>query len=417
MPPTAAVRGSCSSRQHTHRHTQQTHAATEENNKHRARGAGTTSRTRQEKRKEKRLEALEQAAQRCKDRLREEAEAALEKAEAEAKALEKAEAEAKALEKAEAEAKALEEAQALEKVKAESSRHRRQAARLRLQLGLEKGQDGPQERQRRAKEEAQGKGPWKRRKGRMPKVVWRGAEREGAGQGRGAHVPDPPDDAPEFINACSELKIPDDLSLPGKKQDNSLAERTNQFIVDQTTACLVHAGLPTCYWIYAITALCHLMNVEEINGSSAWFRLHGEHSKGERSHFARWLSSNRAMQGRQEREVRTTRGNRENEDPDPTLLQDIDQRQLDEVQEIAGIAHDEKGEAVEVVEPGSKEDKDAVEDVADLPHVSTGKAKDCIIDNRNDLGKIVKLDARGRPYPASRWIQDDEDNKSGRIHT
>ena len=55
------------------------------------------------------------------------------------------------------------------------------------------------------------------------------------------------DDAPEFINACSELKIPHDLSLPGKKQSNSLAERTNQFIVDQTTACLVHAGLPTCY--------------------------------------------------------------------------------------------------------------------------------------------------------------------------
>ena len=90
------------------------------------------------------------------------------------------------------------------------------------------------------------------------------------------------DDAPEFINACSELKIPHDLSLPGKKQNNSLAERTNQFIVDQTNACLAHAGLPTCYWIYAITALCHLMNVEEINGSSAWFRLHGEHFKGEK---------------------------------------------------------------------------------------------------------------------------------------
>ena len=59
---------------------------------------------------------------------------------------------------------------------------------------------------------------------------------------------------------------------------------------------------------------------------------------------------------------------------------------------------DEKGEDVEVVESGSKEDKDAVEDGADLPHVSTGKAKDGII-YRNDLGKTVKLDARGRPYP------------------
>ena len=37
------------------------------------------------------------------------------------------------------------------------------------------------------------------------------------------------DDAPEFISACSELKTPHDLSLPGKKQNNS---RTNQFIND-----------------------------------------------------------------------------------------------------------------------------------------------------------------------------------------
>ena len=41
----------------------------------------------------------------------------------------------------------------------------------------------------------------------------------------------------------------------------------------------------------------------------------------------------------------------EDEDPDPTLLQDIDQRQLDEAEEIAGIEHDEKGEDVEVVGP------------------------------------------------------------------
>ena len=66
---------------------------------------------------------------------------------------------------------------------------------------------------------------------------------------------------------------------------NSLAERTNQFIIDQTSACLVHAGLPTCYWVQAITTLCHLMNVEEVNGSSAWLRLHGEEFKGEKIPF------------------------------------------------------------------------------------------------------------------------------------
>ena len=88
----------------------------------------------------------------------------------------------------------------------------------------------------------------------------------------------------------------------------------------------------------------------------------------------------------------------EDEDPDPTLLQDVDRGQLDEIEVIAGIMHDEKGEDVEVVEPGSTEDKDAVDDIADLPHVSTGKAKDGII-YRNDLGKTVKLDVRGRAYP------------------
>ena len=51
------------------------------------------------------------------------------------------------------------------------------------------------------------------------------------------------DDAPEFINACSELKIPHALSLPGKTQDNSLAERTNQFIVDQIQSVPMDSGL------------------------------------------------------------------------------------------------------------------------------------------------------------------------------
>ena len=77
-----------------------------------------------------------------------------------------------------------------------------------------------------------------------------------------------------------ELKLHHDLSLPGRPQNNSLAERTNQFIIDQTSACLVHAGLPTCYWAQAIT-----MNIEEVNGSSAWMRLHGEEFKGEKIPF------------------------------------------------------------------------------------------------------------------------------------
>ena len=47
----------------------------------------------------------------------------------------------------------------------------------------------------------------------------------------------------QLINACVELKLNHDLSLPGRPQNNSLAERTNQLIIDQTS--VVHAGLPT----------------------------------------------------------------------------------------------------------------------------------------------------------------------------
>ena len=97
------------------------------------------------------------------------------------------------------------------------------------------------------------------------------------------------DDGPELINACVELKLNHDLSLPGRPQNNSLAERTNQFIIDQTSACLVHAGLPTCYWAQAITTLCHLMNIEEVNGSSAWMRLHWRGVQGREDTF--WCAS------------------------------------------------------------------------------------------------------------------------------
>ena len=202
------------------------------------------------------------------------------------------------------------------------------------------------------------------------------------------------------------------------------------------------------------------MNVEEINGSSAWFRLHGEHFKGEKIPFGapiefkpsdargdkrekfepkgetgifagynlssglHWARKYRAwaltsfagvdlsvrkakipprlrqphqtermvlkmpvsfpIQEKYKMKNETLEGVEqidgeddggvhleqpaEDEGPDPTLVQDIDQRHLEEVEEVAGVAHDEKGEDVEVIEPGSKEDKDAVEDVADLPH-------------------------------------------------
>ena len=42
------------------------------------------------------------------------------------------------------------------------------------------------------------------------------------------------DHAPQFIEAMNEMKIPIDHSLPGRPQTNSIAERTNQFILTAT---------------------------------------------------------------------------------------------------------------------------------------------------------------------------------------
>ena len=52
------------------------------------------------------------------------------------------------------------------------------------------------------------------------------------------------DQAPQFIEAMNEMKIPIDHSLPGRPQTNSIAERTNQFILAATATCLLEAGLP-----------------------------------------------------------------------------------------------------------------------------------------------------------------------------
>ena len=84
------------------------------------------------------------------------------------------------------------------------------------------------------------------------------------------------DHAPQFIEAMSEMKIPIDHSLPGRPQTNSIAERTNQFILTATSTRLLEAGLPPCFWRTAILCVCHLLNVEPNDDElSAWCKLHG----------------------------------------------------------------------------------------------------------------------------------------------
>ena len=80
------------------------------------------------------------------------------------------------------------------------------------------------------------------------------------------------DVAPEFEAAMSELRIPLDHSLPGKPNNNSLAERTNQEIINTVATAMLHAGLPAQYWSFALNCVTHNLNIEDIegDGDSAW---------------------------------------------------------------------------------------------------------------------------------------------------
>ena len=88
------------------------------------------------------------------------------------------------------------------------------------------------------------------------------------------------DQAPQFVKACTELRITLDTSVPGRKVTNSLAERNIQFLVGATATCLLEAGLPACYWSFAVTCVSHLLNIEELDEGSAWQKMHKEKFKG-----------------------------------------------------------------------------------------------------------------------------------------
>ena len=91
------------------------------------------------------------------------------------------------------------------------------------------------------------------------------------------------DVAPEFEAAMSELRIPLDHSLPGKPNNNSLAERTNQEIINTVATAMLHAGLPAQYWSFALNCVTRNLNIiEDVegDGDSAWKRMTGDDFKG-----------------------------------------------------------------------------------------------------------------------------------------
>ena len=84
------------------------------------------------------------------------------------------------------------------------------------------------------------------------------------------------DSAPSFEAAMSELGIPLDKSLPGRSVTNSIAERNNLFILGTASTCLLHAGLPACFWPFAVEYVSHALNIEKLEDESSWEKMHKE---------------------------------------------------------------------------------------------------------------------------------------------
>ena len=76
---------------------------------------------------------------------------------------------------------------------------------------------------------------------------------------------------------------------------NAVAERNNLYVIDQVSACLLAAGLPLCYWSFALTSTCHLLNVEIVDGESAWYHMHGDHSGGKRIPLGAYVHFNPSL--------------------------------------------------------------------------------------------------------------------------
>ena len=58
------------------------------------------------------------------------------------------------------------------------------------------------------------------------------------------------DNAKAYMGSCRELMMARDGGQPGVPHTNGIIERCNQFVIGGTSACLIAAGLPPCFWSY-----------------------------------------------------------------------------------------------------------------------------------------------------------------------
>ena len=79
------------------------------------------------------------------------------------------------------------------------------------------------------------------------------------------------DNAPELIRACKDLGYNHDKSTPYRHESNATCERRVRSIVEGARALLEKAGLPSCFWIFAVRHDCLMHNSRTpTNGDSPW---------------------------------------------------------------------------------------------------------------------------------------------------
>ena len=73
-------------------------------------------------------------------------------------------------------------------------------------------------------------------------------------------LPAPYDQSTSIVKACRELRVIHELSQPGIPQNNGQIESRNDNVHCGAKAALLKAGLPSCWWPYAVSCSCFLEN-------------------------------------------------------------------------------------------------------------------------------------------------------------
>ena len=84
------------------------------------------------------------------------------------------------------------------------------------------------------------------------------------------------DSSPELIRAIKDLRVPHGKAVPSRHQNNAFCERTVRKIVEGARTLLEHAGLPSCFWSFAVRFWCFAHNTKMVEGDSPSNLRHDE---------------------------------------------------------------------------------------------------------------------------------------------